>query len=66
MKELDVVELLKNYENIPEGTEGTIVLDYDKNTCEVEFYDGEGYTIDVVTIPKNLLRIVTHKHSSFN
>ena len=52
MKELDVVKLLSDFENIPAGTEGTIVLDYDDEYCEVEFIDQEGNTIEVVTIPK--------------
>lgn len=58
MKELDVVILTKDYENIPAGTEGAIVLDYDKDYCEVEFVDSDGNTIDVVTTPKELLELV--------
>ena len=58
MKELDVVKLLSDYEGVLKGTEGTVVLDYDEDTCEVEFFDTDGNTIDVVTTPKNLLEVV--------
>ena len=58
MKELDVVKLLSDYEGVLKGTEGTVVLDYDEETCEVEFFDADGNTIDVVTTPKNLLEVV--------
>ncbi|MBQ6487600.1 MAG: DUF4926 domain-containing protein [Solobacterium sp.] len=58
MKELDVVKLLSDYEGVLKGTEGTVVLDYDEETCEVEFFDTDGNTIDVVTTPKNLLEVV--------
>lgn len=57
-KELDVVKLLNDFENIPAGTEGAIVLDYDKKWCEVEFIDSDGNTIDVATTPKELLELV--------
>ena len=59
MKELDIVKLLKEYENIHANTKGTIVLDYDEKYCEVEFVDDDGNTIDVVTTPKELLKVVT-------
>ena len=58
MKELDVVKLLSDYEGVLKGTEGTVVLDYDEDTCEVEFFDTDGNTIDVVTTPKNLLEVI--------
>ncbi len=58
MKELDVVKLLSDYEGILKGTEGTVVLDYDEETCEVEFFDAEENTIDVVTTPKDLLEVI--------
>ena len=58
MKEFDVVKLLSDFENIPVGTEGAIVLDYDKEYCEVEFVDSDGNTIDVITTPKELLELV--------
>ncbi len=58
MKELDVVKLLSDYEGVSKGTEGTVVLDYDGEMCEVEFFDIDGNTIDVVTTPKNLLEVI--------
>ena len=58
MKELDVVKLKSDFENIQAGTKGSIVLDYDKKYCEVEFVDDDGNTIDVITIPKELLELV--------
>ena len=58
MKELDVVRLKKEFENMPEGTVGTIVLEYDGKAFEVEFFDADGDTIDVVTTPAELLELV--------
>lgn len=58
MKELDVVKILKDYENIPSGTQGTIVCEYDGKAFEVEFFDSNGDTIDVVTTPSELLALV--------
>ena len=58
MKELDVVRLKKDFENIPEGTVGAIVLEYDGKYFEVEFFDADGDTIDVITTPAELLELV--------
>ena len=58
MKELDVVKLTQDYENIPSGTEGTIVCEYDGKAFEVEFFDANGDTLDVVTTPAELLELV--------
>ncbi|MDY6019171.1 MAG: DUF4926 domain-containing protein [Anaerococcus sp.] len=58
MKELDVVRLKENYKEIKKGTKGTIVLLYDDKNCEVEFFDDEGDTIDVVMTPLNKLELV--------
>lgn len=58
MKELDVVKLKKNYEDLIVGTEGTIVLDYDGNTFEVEFMDENNNTIGVYTIEKEYLELI--------
>ena len=58
MKELDVVKLKQDYENIPSGTEGTIVCEYDGKAFEVEFFDSNGDTLDVVTTPTELLELV--------
>ena len=38
MKELDVVRLTANFNDLPVGTEGTIVLEYDGTNFEVEFF----------------------------
>lgn len=57
MKELDVVKLREDYKEIPKGTIGTIVLEYDGSHYEVEFVDATGTTIDVVTTPVELLEL---------
>lgn len=57
MKELDVVKLNKEFQNLTVGTEGTIVLEYDGTAFEVEFFDGEGNTIDVLTTPADFLEL---------
>jgi hypothetical protein len=58
MKELDVVRLTKEFEGLPIGTEGTIVCEYDGKAFEVEFFDGEGDTIDVFTTPVEVLELL--------
>ena len=58
MKELDVVKIIKNYKNIPSGTEGTIVCEYDGKAFEVEFFDSNGDTLDVITTSAELLELV--------
>ena len=58
MKELDTVRLVCDFNNIPKGTEGCIVLEYDGTAFEVEFFDSDGNTIDVLTITKEFLEIV--------
>lgn len=40
------------------GTKGTIDLLYDDKNCEVEFFDKDGDTIDVVMIPLKKLEII--------
>ncbi|MDD6467174.1 MAG: DUF4926 domain-containing protein [Erysipelotrichaceae bacterium] len=57
MKELDVVKLLENFNGIQAGTIGTIVLKYDEKNYEVEFFDTDGDTIDVLTIHTDLLEL---------
>ena len=59
MKELDVVKLIEDFKNLPAGTEGTIVLEYDGRAFEVEFFDEDGDTIDVLTVPADFLALVT-------
>ena len=58
MKELDVVRLKSVFSDLPNGTTGTIVLEYDGKCFEVEFFDENGDTIDVVTTPVEFLELV--------
>ena len=44
---------------LPAGTEGAIVLEYDGTFFEVEFFDDDGDTIDVITIPADALELVS-------
>ncbi len=39
MHELDVVRLTEDFNGLPAGTEGTIVLKYNEEYFEVEFFD---------------------------
>lgn len=62
MKELDAVRLIKEFEGLPIGTEGTIVYEYDGKAFEVEFFDDEGNTIDVFTTPVEVIELlIAHK-----
>ena len=58
MKELDVVRLKSVFSDWPTGTTGTIVLEYDGKCFEVEFFDENGDTIDVITTPVEFLELV--------
>lgn len=58
MKELDVVRLKEDYKEISKGGKGTIVLPYDEKNCEVEFFDKDGDTIEVVMTTLNKLKLV--------
>lgn len=58
MKLFDVVRLLKNQNGIASGSEGTIVYIYDEEDCEVEFFDKDGNTIDVFTVPFQDLELI--------
>lgn len=58
MKELEVVRLKEDYKEKSKGTKGTIDLLYDDKNCEVEFFDKDGDTIDVVMIPLKKLEII--------
>ena len=58
MKELDVVKLKKEFGGLPLGTKGTIVLEYDGTHFEVEYFDVNGDTIDVLTTPADVLELV--------
>lgn len=57
MKELDVVRLTKEFEGLDIGTQGTIVLEYDGKFFEVEFFDDDGNTIDVLTTPVECIEL---------
>lgn len=58
MKELDVVTLTAEFKGLPAGTKGAIVLEYDSTHYEVEFFDAEGNTIDVLTTPAEILELL--------
>ncbi|MBR4867780.1 MAG: DUF4926 domain-containing protein [Clostridia bacterium] len=58
MKELDVVKLVKDFNGLSTGTEGTIVLEYDGTYFEVEFFDSDGDIIDVFTTPADAIELV--------
>lgn len=64
MKELDTVKLLENYENIKANTIGVIVYEYDGTAFEVEFFDKNDNTIDVVTTPAKYLELVESYNDS--
>lgn len=54
MKELDSVLSTKDLsKEIKKGTHGTIVHVYDNNNFEVEFFDNNKDTIDVLTCNKS-------------
>ena len=55
MKELDIVKLNKDFNGVPAGT---IVLEYDGTCFEVEYFDDDGDTIDVLTTPTTMLDLV--------
>ena len=58
MKELDIVKLNKDFNGVPAGTVGTIVLEYDGTCFEVEYFDDDGDTIEVLTTPTTMLDLV--------
>ena len=57
MKELDVVRLTKEFEGLAIETKDTIVLEYDGKFFEVEFFDDDGNTIDVLTTPVECIEL---------
>ena len=57
MKELDVVTLKNDFNGVPAGTQGTIVLEYDGTAFEVEFFDKDGRTLDVLTTHKEFIKL---------
>ena len=58
MKELDVVKLKMAFNGLSPGTEGVIVHVYNGPHYEVEFFDNNGDTIDVLTTPSDILELV--------
>lgn len=50
MKEYELVTLKKDFEGLKKGTKGTIVLKYNEENYEVEFFDDNNDTIGVYTI----------------
>ena len=59
LKELDIVELIRELPEIPNGTQGTVVLVYPGgDEVEVEFFDQEGNTMGVEKVSAELLRKV--------
>ena len=61
VKELDVVRLKKDFKDLVGDTKGVIVLEYDGTAFEVEFFDADGNTIDVVTTPADIIELVVKK-----
>ena len=57
MNELDCVKLVKPFEDLPLGTKGVVVLKYNDEDVEVEFFDDNGRTIDVYTVPTDCLEV---------
>lgn len=57
MEELDCVKLIKPFEDLKVGTKGCIVLKYNDNDFEVEFFDENDETIDVYTISKEFIEV---------
>lgn len=56
MNELDVVSLQQDYKNLKVNTKGVVVLKYNNNDFEVEFFDSENHTIGVYTVSRKYLR----------
>mgnify|MGYP002625607205 CR=1 FL=1 len=57
MKELDCVRLVKPFKDLPLGAKGVVVLKYNDEDVEVEFFDENDQTIDVYTIPTERLEV---------
>ncbi|WP_236591198.1 DUF4926 domain-containing protein [Mycobacterium paraintracellulare] len=66
-EEYDVVELLRALpeHSLPAGSRGTVVMDYTKDSdkglppaYEVEFSDADGSTLAVVTVARDVLKVV--------
>ena len=62
MKEFDLVKAKVDIENIQIGTEGVIVHIYEGHAaCEVEFFDDNDNTIDVVTCKFEQLELIIER-----
>jgi len=57
MNELDCVKLVKPFRDLPLGTKGVVVLKYNDEDVEVEFFDGNDQTIDVYIVPTDCLEV---------
>ena len=57
MEELDCVRLIKSFKDLPVGTAGCIVLKYNEDDFEVEFFDDNDETIDVYTISRDYIDV---------
>lgn len=54
INEYDIVMTIRSVENIPIGSKGTVLIVYsDSEEYEVEFVDGNGDTISVLTVNKS-------------
>jgi hypothetical protein len=62
MKELDVVKLTQDFHDLPAGTKGAIVLEYDGQLFEVEYVNESGETIAVYTTPAKILQLCKLKN----
>lgn len=69
-EEYDVVELLRPLpeHSLPAGARGTVVVDYTKDSdkslqaaYEVEFSDADGFTLALVTVSGDDLKVVWRK-----
>lgn len=44
--------------NVHEGASGTILMCYSNNDYEVEFMDDDGESLDVLTVPGSVLKML--------
>ena len=65
LEPFDCVILIKKYRNLEKGTHGTIIEKYNNDNFLVEFFDGNGDTIDVYDVTADYLKVYgknqTHK-----
>jgi hypothetical protein len=60
IKELDLVVSIVSVTEVPVGTKGTVVHNYDDKTFEVEFFK-DNKTITVATVLKSQIEKMKHK-----